>query len=63
MAHEPSPQPAPQCPWCPYTDALLKKVLQHMESSHAKQWEELALRPPVAAERTRCPAGRSPRSS
>jgi hypothetical protein len=48
MADEPPPQPAPQCPWCPYTDARLKKVLQPMESSHAKRWEELAWRPPVA---------------
>jgi hypothetical protein len=46
-AHDPPP-PVLKCPWCPYTDALLKRVLQHMESRHAKPWEELALRPPIA---------------
>jgi hypothetical protein len=24
----------PTCPWCDYTDAVLKKVLHHMESGH-----------------------------
>ena len=32
----PEPQP-PTCPWCPYTDTLLKKVLTHMESAHHEQ--------------------------
>ena len=40
--------PAHMCPWCPYTDAALKKVLQHMASLHAQRWCDLALSPPVA---------------
>jgi hypothetical protein len=36
------------CPWCTYTDALLKKVLNHMESAHHGRWCDLALYPPIA---------------
>jgi hypothetical protein len=36
------------CPWCAYTDVLLKKVLHHMESAHAQRWWDLALSPRVA---------------
>jgi hypothetical protein len=36
------------CPWCPYTDVLLKKVLQHMESAHQARWCDLALSPLIA---------------
>jgi hypothetical protein len=38
------PQP-PTCPWCAYTDVLLKKVLNHMESAHQWRWCDLALSP------------------
>jgi hypothetical protein len=50
MAQTPEPrqQPAHQCPWCPYTDVLLKKVLNHMESAHHRRWCDLALYPPIA---------------
>jgi hypothetical protein len=47
----------PTCPWCPYTDALLKRVLMHMESAHPQRWRDLALSPLIAGggrcERTR----------
>jgi hypothetical protein len=36
------------CPWCPYTDVLRKKVIQHMESAHHRRWCDLALYPPIA---------------
>ena len=26
------------CPWCPFTDVRLKKVLSHMESAHPWRW-------------------------
>jgi hypothetical protein len=52
---EPTDQsPEPQestCPWCDYTDALLKKVLMHMESAHYRRWCDLALYRPIAGER------------
>jgi hypothetical protein len=35
------------CPWCTYTDVLLKKVLNHMESAHYRRWCDLALCPPI----------------
>jgi len=40
---EPKASPACACPWCPYTDAILKKVLNHMESTHHPRWCDLAL--------------------
>jgi hypothetical protein len=40
--------PAIACPWCDYTDVLLKKVLVHMESAHHLRWCDLALSPPIA---------------
>jgi hypothetical protein len=40
--------PEIQCPWCPYTDTLVKKVIQHMESAHYRRWCDLALYPPIA---------------
>ena len=33
------------CPWCAYTDVVLKKVLHHMESTHHQRWCDLALSP------------------
>jgi hypothetical protein len=51
QTHEPLQQPAHQCSWCPYTDALLKKVLNHMESGHHRCWCDLALYPPIAGVR------------
>jgi hypothetical protein len=36
------------CPWCAFTDVLLKKVLHHRESAHALRWCDLALSPLVA---------------
>ena len=46
-------QPDPQqilCPWCTFTDVLLKKVLNHMESAHYQRWCDLALSPLVAGD-------------
>jgi hypothetical protein len=45
---QPKDAPAYGCPWCPYTDALMKKVLTHMESAHHDHWCALALDPPIA---------------
>jgi hypothetical protein len=45
---QPKTSPAYTCPWCPYTDALLKKIIQHMESAHHRRWCDLALYPPIA---------------
>ena len=36
--HEHPQAPAHQCPWCSFTDVLLKKVLMHMESAHQGRW-------------------------
>ena len=36
------------CPWCAYTDVVLKKVMRHMESAHHQRWCDLALYPPIA---------------
>jgi hypothetical protein len=50
---QPQESPAPPeipCPWCPYTDALLKKVLTHMESAHPQRWCDLALYAPIAGD-------------
>jgi hypothetical protein len=41
---------APTCPWCDYTDGLLKKVLMHMESAHYQRWGDLALSPLIAGQ-------------
>jgi hypothetical protein len=38
----------PRCPWCAFTDALLKKVLNHMESTHHQRYLDLALSPLIA---------------
>jgi hypothetical protein len=38
----------PRCPWCAFTDGLLKKVLMHMESAHRQRCLELALSPLIA---------------
>jgi hypothetical protein len=38
----------PTCPWCAFTDVVLKKVLNHMESAHYQHWCDLALYPPIA---------------
>jgi hypothetical protein len=38
----------PRCPWCGFTDGLLKKVLNHMESAHFQRWCDLALSPLIA---------------
>jgi hypothetical protein len=40
----------PTCPWCAFTDVLLKKVLNHMESAHALRWCDLALSPLIAGD-------------
>jgi hypothetical protein len=45
---EPTSLPAIACPWCAFTDVLLKKVLNHMESAHRQRYLELALSPLVA---------------
>jgi hypothetical protein len=45
---EPDPPPMHVCPWCDYTDVMLKKVLNHMESAHRQRCLELALHPPIA---------------
>jgi hypothetical protein len=45
---QPKASPAYTCLWCPYTDALLKEVIQHMESAHHRRWCDLALYPPIA---------------
>jgi hypothetical protein len=42
--------PAIPCPWCGFTDALLKKVLNHMESAHHLRWCDLALSPLIAGQ-------------
>jgi hypothetical protein len=48
-SEQPSPEPPhPQCPWCDYTDAVLKKVLNHMESAHPWPRFDLALSPLIA---------------
>jgi hypothetical protein len=36
------------CPWCAFTDVLLKKVLNHMESTHHQRYLDLALSPLIA---------------
>jgi predicted DsbA family dithiol-disulfide isomerase len=41
--NQPKASPAYACPWCPYTEAVLKKVLNHMESAHHHCWCDLAL--------------------
>jgi hypothetical protein len=38
------------CPWCAFTDGLLKKVLNHMESAHQWRWCDLALSPLIAGQ-------------
>jgi hypothetical protein len=38
----------PTCPWCAFTDVLLKKVLNPMESAHYQRWCDLALSPLIA---------------
>jgi hypothetical protein len=40
---EPPPPAVHHCPWCHYTDPLLKKVMLHMEAKHRRRWEDLAL--------------------
>jgi hypothetical protein len=45
---QPKDAPASVCPWCPYTDALMKKVMNHLESAHHRRWCALALYPPIA---------------
>ena len=40
-------QTAPTCPWCDYTDVVLKKVLLHMESAHRWRWCDLVLSPRI----------------
>jgi hypothetical protein len=46
MADE--PPPAIAYPWCGFTDVLLKKVLNHMESTHYQRYLDLALSPLIA---------------
>ena len=36
------------CPWCPYTDVVLKKVMRHTEAAHHQRWCDPALYPPIA---------------
>jgi hypothetical protein len=38
----------PTCPWCTFTNVLVKKVLNHMESAHYQHWCDLALSPLIA---------------
>jgi hypothetical protein len=45
---QPKASPEYACPWCTYTDTVLKKVLTLMETAHHRQWCELALHPPIA---------------
>jgi hypothetical protein len=40
--------PVYECLWCPYTDAVRKRVMSHMESCHHALWCALALMPPIA---------------
>jgi hypothetical protein len=47
VPEDPPPTPIP-CPWCPFTDGLLKKVLMHMESAHRQRYRDLALSPLIA---------------
>jgi hypothetical protein len=45
---QPKAAPGYACPWCTYSDGLLKKVLTHMESVHHQRWCDLAFYPPIA---------------
>jgi hypothetical protein len=47
MPEENAPQDL-KCPWCAFTDVLLKKVLTHMESAHPQRYLDLALSPLIA---------------
>jgi hypothetical protein len=48
MSEEPLDPVAIPCPWCAFTDVLLKEVLNHMESAHHQRWCDLALAPLIA---------------
>jgi hypothetical protein len=48
MAQDHLQQTKHHCPWCPYTDATLTKVLRHMETRYTLRWRDLALYPPIA---------------
>jgi hypothetical protein len=45
---EPPPTPPYACPWCPYTDVRLKKMMNHLESAHHDRWCALAFDPLIA---------------
>jgi hypothetical protein len=47
MPEEKAPQDL-RCPWCAFTDVLLKKVLNHMETTHHQRYLDLALSPLIA---------------
>ena len=50
MSQQPPDLPQLPCPWCAFTDGLLKKVLNHMESAHQWRWCDLALSPLIAGQ-------------
>ena len=50
MSEESPAPPEIPCPWCPYHDAIFKKMLTHMESAHDQRWCDLALYAPISGD-------------